>query len=570
MSGMQLDPSVVIASMPAHFSKSRNFAIAGADTAAHRRTLISPDYMWVNINNRGYVLKSAISLDLNVAASWDTQTPTDYTVPINRAGKDFYVYACVPASGSVPILLLSANSTYPTGYSATTSRMIGGFHAMPYVTAPTWLAATVTTINYVVQPVTPNATNRFIYRATSRAGDYKTAAVTEPTWPLTPGQTVVDNNVTWTCDLNGTELTGLSTHPYYGFLMGDIHFNSIWDLNDRPRCTPEGMAKGSLTPSDGYPRRWGNIYLTSGNGTTLDSVFQATIADTLDWNTFVHQAKLQGKRLMRDSEFQEFGFGGNEQTNVAGTVDQVVCNLPVDTAGRSMISYWGLIGMAGVMYQWLDEQSYRYDPDGSIQAAAQTATITYVASLEGAPVYLLWAGPVPYLGAAIAADIWITAGSYKFQIKAVADPVATGGVQVYFRDAATNPSRLYAVVQSGQNASIQASNPDFSLPIIYHASPATQGVELRYDNVTHNRLEAINAGGVNATIDLSTSPGWSWYALPGASGQLYKQGLYGDVKLFAGGSWANGSLSGSRYRNAEDRRSYTASSIGCRALAEPI
>jgi hypothetical protein len=352
--------------------------------------------------------------------------------------------------------------------------------------------------------------------------------------------------------------------------MGDVHRNSIWDIKDRSRAyINKGMAKGTSTPEDSTPRRWGNIYLSSGDGTVEDSVFGATIKDTIDWNTFVHYAKLRGKRLMRDAEFQEFAFNGNEQTNIAGSADPVICTFPLDTNGKAMISDWGLIGMAGVMYQWLDEQSFRLDYDGSVQAASQTATITYVASLEGVPVYLKWAGPVPYLCANIVADLWLVAGSYKFQIKADADP-ATGGAQIYFRDAATLPLRLYAVVQTGLNASIQCSNPDFSLPIVYHATPATQGVQLNYDNVTHNRLEAINAGGVNATIDLSTSPGWSYYVLPGSSGQFYKQGLIGDVKLLAGGYWSSGSYCGSRYRRAAYRRSDSSSDVGARAVSEPI
>ena len=151
----------------------------------------------------------------------------------------------------------------------------------------------------------------------------------------------------------------------------------------------------------------------------------------------------------------------------------------------------------------------------------------------------------------------------------MADPVAGGGVQVYFRDAATLPLRLYAVVATGLNCYIQSSNPDFKLPVVYHATPATQGVALYYDNVTHNRLEAINAGGINATIDLSTSPGWYWYALPGSSGQLYKQGLYGDVKLLAGGSWTYGTYCGSRARYAAFYRWSAYSTIGCRSVSEP-
>jgi len=70
----------------------------GSDTATNRRTLVSPSQMLVNIGGAGpyaYELVAAVELDLNVAASWDATSP-DYTNAANRAGKDFYIYACEP------------------------------------------------------------------------------------------------------------------------------------------------------------------------------------------------------------------------------------------------------------------------------------------------------------------------------------------------------------------------------------------------------------------------------------------------------------------------------------------
>jgi len=103
----------------------------GSDSAANRRTLVSPSHLLVNIGgagNHAFELEAAVELDLDVAASWDTQTPTDYTVAANRVGKDFYVYACQPVSGSVPIFKISAATTYPFGYNANNSRKIVTFH----------------------------------------------------------------------------------------------------------------------------------------------------------------------------------------------------------------------------------------------------------------------------------------------------------------------------------------------------------------------------------------------------------------------------------------------------------
>ena len=81
----------------------------------------------VMINGKVYKNTSATTLSLNTADSWDDST---YATASKRAGVDFYIYACVPASGTVPVFKLSANSTVPTGYSAETSRKIGGFHCL--------------------------------------------------------------------------------------------------------------------------------------------------------------------------------------------------------------------------------------------------------------------------------------------------------------------------------------------------------------------------------------------------------------------------------------------------------
>ncbi len=70
---------------------------------------------------------AATTLNLASSSSWDAST---YATAANRAGKDFYIYACQPSSGDVPKFILSANSTVPTGYTATTSRKIGGFHCL--------------------------------------------------------------------------------------------------------------------------------------------------------------------------------------------------------------------------------------------------------------------------------------------------------------------------------------------------------------------------------------------------------------------------------------------------------
>lgn len=109
--------SSLIASLPACYERSTMWSAA-------KNIITVPDYITVNIGNNGYVKTGASTIDINTASNWDNST---YTTSANRAGKDFYIYACQDG-GTVPKFVLSANSTVPSGYTATNSRKIGGFH----------------------------------------------------------------------------------------------------------------------------------------------------------------------------------------------------------------------------------------------------------------------------------------------------------------------------------------------------------------------------------------------------------------------------------------------------------
>lgn len=115
---------LVISALPAHYQCDAKW-----QQGTTRTKLQPPTYLTVNINNNGYILSGATEIDINSAANWDSASP-NYTVAANRAGKDFYIYACQPVSGSVPVLKLSANSTIPGGYTASNSRKIGGYHCL--------------------------------------------------------------------------------------------------------------------------------------------------------------------------------------------------------------------------------------------------------------------------------------------------------------------------------------------------------------------------------------------------------------------------------------------------------
>jgi hypothetical protein len=103
------------------------WAIKGNSVAADRRTLLSPNTLVVGINGSPYYLQTQSEIDLNTAANWDD---SDYATPANRAGLDFYFYGCKADPKLTADIILSANSTYPDGYTADNSRKLGGFHCL--------------------------------------------------------------------------------------------------------------------------------------------------------------------------------------------------------------------------------------------------------------------------------------------------------------------------------------------------------------------------------------------------------------------------------------------------------
>ena len=108
-----------VATAPSHYERE--------DLFTTNKTTITIKPTWINIDGSGYVLQEEKEIDLTDTDSWDE---AQYALPANRAGTDFYIYACKPTSNVEPDFILSANSTVPTGYSANDSRKIGGFHCL--------------------------------------------------------------------------------------------------------------------------------------------------------------------------------------------------------------------------------------------------------------------------------------------------------------------------------------------------------------------------------------------------------------------------------------------------------
>jgi len=361
-------------------------------------------------------------------------------------------------------------------------------------------------------------------------------------------------------------------HTLTGYVANDILPASIWDLKHRPISNPAGMVYVEAI------RKWVDIYLMSGTGAATASVYNAAITDTRNWMDFVDNAAAVKKRLLEDDEFQVAAAGSNEATNIAGSNDPVTTGGHSDTAGRRMISNYGLEDCAGAMYQWLKTQSYRFDGGVlSIITAAKTLTITHGVTAGANEVYLKYDDSGrPYLCCNMATttvDKRLTFGAAYVQV-IKHDAGAATGLQVYFDEDATQPSRLLAILTGLKDNYLDSSNPLYSLKVTYNVAPGTPGVALYFDDGAHQQLEFTSPTLANGTLDLAlitfVDPSFAWYALPGGKGQFFKQGTYGDAKLLAGLSWADGADCGSRGRVASRSRWAADAVIGGRALSDPL
>ena len=317
-------PQTATAMTPAHYERDVRWRVKDNSTAAGRYTLVSPSYLTVNISRSGYLIETAQELDLSNSANWDDTTTTDWTVASNRAGKDFYIYACEPSSGYNPAILLSANSTVPDGYTADTSRKIGGFHCV---------CADI-------------GTNTYSY-------DNARSDVS-----------VLDDFFV-SHDITNSDVK----HWLQDFVAGDIIPFSIWDLKHRPKSRPEGFA---YDPGSGM---WGSIYLPSWDGTLLQSAYNATVADGGNgWHQyrFQQQSHRQGCQPPEQGEFVSLSLGSPQGVNISGSSDPGTTGGHSATDGNRIVSLIGIEDACGVYRQWGREGGATNDVGSSWASATDS------------------------------------------------------------------------------------------------------------------------------------------------------------------------------------------------------
>ncbi len=342
------------AAAPNYYEESEAFYDASQERESNTE-IITPEILWVNVNGQGRKLSEQKTIDIDNHDAWDTGatewaaetvyaadayvfptggtagyvykcttpgtssslTPTwpttpgdtyndgsvvwtcelDYAYAANRAGKDFYIFACANAETPlIPDLLVSINSTIPKGYTAATSRKIGGFHC---------LCADVGTI-------TNHPLSGYV------AGDVLPCSI-------------------W--DINHRPI---GAPEGYAYDEGTDMWYSIYGLSwtgsyGSATATMAGRADDdTLTLESKYGAEW------------------ADGASSEKWHCWKLEQILarQKQRLPYQREFMSASLGSNQGTNIYGSADPGTTGGHKDTAQRRMISNIGLEDMCGDHWQW--------------------------------------------------------------------------------------------------------------------------------------------------------------------------------------------------------------------------
>lgn len=210
-------------------------------------------------------------------------------------GNDYYVYICDSRlDAEDEKYIISLNSTYPSGWNASNSRKIGGFHY-----------GRCRKVDENLQPVNSSG------------------AIFGTAW-----ESAVSNGIV----------------P-----------RSVWTLGHRPKCNPEGMVYiGGGTWVDIYLNSDDGAYgLKSEYGCA-----PMTGTEGMNWYTFVERLAKSGKRMPDYSEFCAYAFGSPQGLNDANTnAWSATTNTGRGVTGSvaNAVSAVGCVDAVGRVWEWLND-----------------------------------------------------------------------------------------------------------------------------------------------------------------------------------------------------------------------
>lgn len=178
-----------------------------------------------------------------------------------------------------------------------------------------------------------------------------------------------------------------ATHPYSGYSANDLMPNTVWTpaFKSAAKTGNKGQA---LIEYYGIEKFWCDIYLQSGTGAATASSYSGTITNSRQ--CILHQWDMNcvGKKLPTDQQFTIFAEGSNQNTAIAGAAipSGSLTGGYSDSAGKRMISGFGIECCCGYLWQWGDEIA----PDGG--NGWQAYAVTNRGQSYGMPFVLRFGG----------------------------------------------------------------------------------------------------------------------------------------------------------------------------------
>ena len=178
-----------------------------------------------------------------------------------------------------------------------------------------------------------------------------------------------------------------ASHPYSGYSANDLMPNTVWTpaFKSAAKTGNKGQA---LIEYYGIEKFWCDIYLQSGTGAATASSYSGTITNSRQ--CILHQWDMNcvGKKLPTDQQFTIFAEGSNQNTAIAGAAipSGSLTGGYSDSAGKRMISGFGIECCCGYLWQWGDEIA----PDGG--NGWQAYAVTNRGQSYGMPFVLRFGG----------------------------------------------------------------------------------------------------------------------------------------------------------------------------------
>jgi formylglycine-generating enzyme required for sulfatase activity len=288
-------------------------------------------------------------------------------------GTDYYIY--LVWDGTNVAVKISANSTYPSGYTSDNSRKIGGFHY----------------------------------------GHIRKVSADDEWVPIdSTGVQFGANGVIWQRNV----------------AVGIVP-NSVWDLKNRPSCSPEGMVKvgnmwydiylASTAETVSFQGATNGLHVIAGKLQSKYGQLPITGTEGLHWFNFNELATRIGKRLPSYGErikgaygnpggeaaADNYGWTKTTNTARARTGASVGASSGAYDAAAGIkpyaVSAYNLIDTVGDVWEWLDELGPRVSTDDAVSTFAWRDVLgsdkgqAYLASTVGLAAFIaggLWSDGV--------------------------------------------------------------------------------------------------------------------------------------------------------------------------------